>query len=514
MSKPNQSPLFIIFITVFIDLIGFGMIIPLSPYFAQNFGANSFEVGLLMAIYSGFQFVFSPFWGRLSDRIGRRPVLLVSLMGAALAHLLFGLAGSLTVLFIARAFAGLFGANISTAMAYIADVTGHKERSKGMGLIGAAFGLGFVFGPALGGMIASYSPTAVAYTASAICFLNFVWAFFKLKESRIGNTETKRPSRLTSFLQAFKKPVVSNLLLISFSASLAMAAMEASLFLYVKDLLGWSLQTASFGFAYVGIAMAFNQGFLVRKVLPKFGEPVLLLVGTFLFALSLALIALPPTVTSLAIAMTILALGVGFVNPSINGSISQLTSSDEQGETLGVVQSLSALARILGPPAGGWLYAVYSPHAPFAFGAGIAFIGFILVVAQYKKLPSGAKIKTEGATVNGGRDEMELGEVGLFQLRNLLQVVTPYLFFQLEMVSAPHSEKLTLLLKTVELLPSGDAKAALEAKNAPKHQPILLICENGSQSKKTASLLEASGYINVYRVAGGFQGLNRELASE
>jgi DHA1 family tetracycline resistance protein-like MFS transporter len=509
MSKPNKSPLFIIFITVFIDLVGFGMIIPLSPYFAQNFGANSLEVGLLMAIYSGFQFVFSPFWGRLSDRIGRRPVLLVSLMGAAISHLLFGLAGSLTVLFVARAFAGLFGANISTAMAYIADITGHKERSKGMGLIGAAFGLGFVFGPALGGIIASYSPEAVAYTASAICFLNFVWAYFKLKESRTGNSEMKRPSRLTSFLNGFKKPVVSNLLLISFCSSFAMSAMEVSLFLYVKDLLGWSLQTASFGFAYVGIAMAFNQGFLVRRLLPKFGEPVLLLVGMLVFAVSLGLTAMPPTVLSLAIAMTLLALGVGFVNPAINGSISQLTSSDEQGETLGVVQSLSALARILGPPLGGWLYAYYSPHAPFAFASGIGFVGFFLVLAQFKKLPSGAKISQTSS-----RKVAVLGEIGLFQLRNLIQVGAPYLFMQIGESKVAAAEELSILLRNREIVGAANAKAWLESKSASLQQPILLICENGSQSKKIASLLETAGYINVYLVAGGILGLNQELAEE
>lgn len=509
--KANRRPLFVIFMTVFIDLVGFGMIIPLSPYLAQKFGADSFQVGLLMAIYSGFQFFFSPFWGRLSDRIGRRPVLLISLFGSAASHLVFGIAGSLTVLFAARAFAGLFGANISTAMAYIADITGEKERSKGMGLIGAAFGLGFVCGPALGGIIAIYKPEYVAFAASFICFANFAMAFFVLKESlspEVRANLKKRGSRVASFIRAFRVPILNSLLAISFLTAFGLSAMEASLFLYVKDVFGWSLEHASFGFAYVGIAMAFNQGFLVRRLLPKYGEPPLLLFGTLLFASALLLTGFASHVWMLGVSMTLLALGSGFVNPSVNGSVSLLSEANQQGEAMGVVQSLSALARILGPPIGGYLYAAFAPSAPFYFGGASAMLAFVLVAVQYRKLPSAAKA---GSAEANGRHPIDVGQIGRFQLQNITAQELPYVFVNLESspLEIPSGDE-RMFAKMVQIAPR-DLVSRLPSLSADKQYPVLLIDRDGSLSAKAARDLTIAGYMNVFTVAGGMVGFVKDL---
>ncbi|NJM09791.1 MAG: TCR/Tet family MFS transporter [Bdellovibrionaceae bacterium] len=289
----KDKRLIIIFVTVFVDLVGFGIIIPMNPYLAGKYGATPLQVGLLMSVYSLFQFIFAPVWGQLSDRYGRRPVILVSLLGAALAHTGFAFATSLTGLLIARGLAGLFGGNISAAMAYIADITAEKDRSKGMGLIGAAFGLGFICGPVLGGVFGEigrgmgttppFNESFPALIAGLICFVNFLSALKFLPESRRGVASTSRGFRFQRIYQALGKPVVGGLMMLAFLNAFAMAHIEASLFLYVQDHFAWSQTKASFGFAYIGVIMVFTQGYLIRKLLPKYGERRLLLLG-FVFS--------------------------------------------------------------------------------------------------------------------------------------------------------------------------------------------------------------------------------------
>jgi MFS transporter, DHA1 family, tetracycline resistance protein len=385
----NRNPLLVIFLTVFIDLVGFGMIIPLSPFLATNFGADAFQVGLLMAVYSGAQFLFAPLWGQISDRFGRRPVILVSLVGAGLAHILFGLASSLWLLFLARGLAGLCGANISTAMAYIADVTDEKDRSKGMGLVGAAFGLGFVLGPAIGGFFSRFGFSVPAFVAAGICLANAALAFFVLPESlppeRRGKGGVQQIGRFARIQKHFRNPQVSALLAGAFLLSFALSNMEASLFLLVKDRFGWGLDKASFGFAYVGIVMAFTQGFLIRKLLPRFGEESLMLGGSLLFAVGMFTVGVGPAVIWAALGMTALAVGNGLFNPSVQGRVSVLTSPQEQGEVMGVLQSLSALARIFGPPLGGLLYDHSGMSSPFLLATVLACVVAWIVHRFVKK---------------------------------------------------------------------------------------------------------------------------------
>ena len=399
----KDKRLLIIFFTVFIDLVGFGIIIPMNPYLAEAFGATPFKVGLLMSVYSLLQFIFSPLWGQLSDRIGRRPVILISLLGASCAHLAFAFAGSFWALVVARAFAGLFGGNLSSAMAYIADITPEKDRSKGMGLIGAAFGLGFILGPAIGGICADLgkalgtSPplgqSFPAVVAALICFLNFLFAIRALPESL--NKDSKavvRGHRLQRIAQALATPTLNVLMLMLFLNTFALAHVEATLFLYVQDKFGWTLSQASFGFAYIGVIMVFTQGYLIRKVLPRFGERSLLAVGLILSAVGFALAGWAGQLWLMAIGVTFLGLGNGLTNPSLNGSISLVSGKDVQGNNLGVSQSLSSLARILGPPTGGALYQQIGTSTPFMAAAVVCVLAWLAMWSVRSALPEGGRV--------------------------------------------------------------------------------------------------------------------------
>ncbi|MGZ3722207.1 MAG: MFS transporter [Bdellovibrionales bacterium] len=399
----KDKRLLIIFLTVFIDLVGFGIIIPMNPYLAEAFGASPLQVGLLMSVYSLMQFIFSPIWGQLSDRIGRRPVILISLLGASVAHLAFAFAPSFWVLVLARAFAGLFGGNLSTAMAYIADITTEKDRSKGMGMIGAAFGLGFILGPSMGGIFADvgksigslppFGQSFPAVVASAICFLNFLFAIKYLPESRVpGSAEVRQyGTRFTRIFQALSTPVLNVLMLLLFLNTFALAHVEATLFLYVQDKFHWTLSQASFGFAYIGVIMVITQGYLIRKFMPKYGERNILIVGFILSAIGFAISSLASEVLGLAVGVTALGFGNGLANPSLNGSISLTSGKDVQGNNLGVSQSLSSMARILGPPTGGLLYQRISPSTPFLAAALVMVFGLIVAWSIRGRMPQGGK---------------------------------------------------------------------------------------------------------------------------
>lgn len=396
----KDKRLLIIFVTVFIDLVGFGIIIPMNPYLAKSFGATAFEVGLLMSVYSLAQFIFAPVWGQLSDKYGRRPIILWSLIGAGLAHIAFGFAGSLMGLILARTFAGVFGGNISTAMAYIADITPDKDRSKGMGLIGAAFGLGFVCGPFLGGLLAQvglqfgneppFGESFPAIVAGAICLVNAAFALKFLPESRDPSNIQAKSGRFKKIALALGTPVLGLLMVLSFLSTFAMAHIEAALFLRMRDDFSWTIIQASFGFAYVGLVMVFTQGYFIRKMMPKYGERRLLLVGLVLSAMAYGLLALPNSLTLIGVGVTLLALGNGLVNPSVNGAISLMSGKDVQGNNLGVSQSLASLARVLGPPAGGYLY--ISGHGiPFAAAAVLCGLGILLAFKAGGSIPERGK---------------------------------------------------------------------------------------------------------------------------
>lgn len=400
-----KKPLIVIFFTVFIYLLGFGMIIPVLPLLSIHYGASAWEAGLLMSSYSLMQFIFAPFWGKLSDRYGRRPILMWCLLGEVISYLVLASSRSLEMLFVARLLTGFFGASISTASAYVSDVTTPENRSKGMALIGAAFGLGFLFGPAIGGgltvfaesistdvgFIASFS----SYGVAILCLGTFIFAYFNLTESisaevREKNSAIKR-ERLSNMLHYFKTPVVSPLITSFALVTLSMAMMEATLVLYMKDRFNWSIKEVSFGFAYIGVIIVFTQGYLVRKLIPRFGEKNLLRVGLFSMGMGFAGIGLATSIPMMGVVMTLVSLGSGLVNPSILGSISLLVPADEQGIAMGTTQSLSALGRVIGPAVGGFLFQSAAKNSPFLLGGGLTFFALSIIYIIYKSLPDHGK---------------------------------------------------------------------------------------------------------------------------
>jgi multidrug resistance protein len=399
--EAKKSQLAIIFVTVFLYLVGFGVIIPITPMLAKNFGASGFQVGLLLSVYSFMQFLFAPFWGRLSDRYGRRPILLFCLIGEFFSYIAFGLARNIEMLFLARTLAGFFGASLSTASAYISDITPPQERSKGMALIGAAFGLGFLVGPALGGGLAvwgghissapHFDTSFAAFGVSLLCVINFMFGLKFLKESLTEKApHQEQRHRFERLFRYLRSGLMGKLIGVFFLTSLAMSTMEATLVLFVGDRFHWTVKEVSFGFAYIGLITILSQGFLVRRLLPRVGERKMLVAGLSMMMVALALIAASSTLWILAVAQTFLAFGYSFANPSTMGSISLLANQKEQGEALGTTQGTASLGRIIGPATGGWLYQNIGMGTPFLTGSLIACVALGIVLANFAHLPNSA----------------------------------------------------------------------------------------------------------------------------
>ncbi len=342
--------------------------------------ASPQQVTVLMAVFSLMSMLAAPFWGRLSDRVGRRPVLMVSMAAAALAYLWMGFATALWMLFAARALAGVCAGNISAAQAYIADVTPPEKRARGMGLIGAAFGLGFIVGPALGGVVAGNNlATADMRTpgliAAALSLTALLGVLFVLKESLpSGLPERPRKSRAVALREALGRKALGRLLVVFFLAILAFAGMEATFALWAMAQFGWGPAQIGYVFTYVGLLSAVMQGGLIGRLTTRFGEEKLLIAGLSLIALGLVLISLARDLPVLVGAVSGLALGMGAMQPSLNSLISRRAGAEEQGEIMGVAQSVASLSRVLGPLLAGALFAGLGRDSPFLFGT-------VLVVA-------------------------------------------------------------------------------------------------------------------------------------
>ena len=395
----SRKPLLIIFITVFIDLLGFAIVLPLLPRYGRHFEATKPVLGLLMASFSAMQFLFAPLWGRLSDRIGRRPVLIVGLAGSTIFYTLFALVtqygnagpilglSPLIWLFITRSGAGIAGATIPTAQAYIADSTDEKSRGKGMAIIGAAFGIGFTFGPLLGAWFVSNdegvpSP-APGYVAAALSALATLAAIVLLPES-LKSDAASRPARkwfdAGAFSKAMSRPHVGLLLATIFLTTFAFAQFETTLSLLTKDL-GVGDQSNFYVFAYIGLILTLAQGMLVRRLLPKLGEFRMALIGTFLMMTGLGLIGVAATSGGMSLLWYVLpvcVVGFSCTTPSLNSLLSLNTRDDQQGEVLGVGQSVSSLARILGPIAGLSLLE-YGRSLPYWMATGLMAVGLLMV---------------------------------------------------------------------------------------------------------------------------------------
>ncbi len=381
-----MSPLVIIFITVFIDLLGFGIIIPLLPFYAESYGASAFAIGLLGTSFSLMQFVFSPIWGRWSDRIGRKPIILLGLMGSCLSYLALALATSLPLIFFARIIGGIAGANIPTAQAYIADVTTPENRARGMGMVGAAFGLGFIFGPAIGGLLSRISPEAPMWFASALCLANFTAAWFLLPESRTVSSATKTLGRLEAFKHALTKPVLVLLLSLYFLVTAAFSGFEATFALFSEARFGFTAASIGFLFAFIGVVLAVVQGVLVHKVVKHLGEARLIPAAIFCIALGIGLVPFAWSVPTLLVALGVLAVGMGFNNPSLTSMVSRLSDPDDQGGILGLASSLASLGRVFGPAWGGFLYDSYGMTPPYLSASGLMLVAFAVSFVGLSRL--------------------------------------------------------------------------------------------------------------------------------
>lgn len=376
----KKSPLFVIFLVVFIDLVGFGIVIPILPYYAKTFGASATTLGWLMTSYSAMQFVFAPVWGRLSDRIGRRPVLLGSMAGIALSMVVLGLAPSLLWLFIARSFAGICGANISTATAYIADVTSEKDRAKGMGLIGAAFGLGFIFGPAIGGVLSRFGYSVPMFAAAGLSLANIVFAYFKLAEppATLALRAQHRDRRFdrNALRETMGDPRARMAVLLFFIATVAVTQMEVTFALFMQARHGFGAQATGWLLAFMGIIMVVVQGGLIGRLSNRLGETRLILAGTIMMAMALVLMAQAYLLPGLLVGVGLLGFGNGITNPSLMSLASQGARPDRRGATMGVYQSAGSLARVVGPPAAGYLYDTFGIARPFLIAAALMATAF------------------------------------------------------------------------------------------------------------------------------------------
>lgn len=382
----KKSSLTIIFFTVFIDLLGFGLLIPILPTFAsKQLAISDFEIGVIVAAYSFMQFIFNPLIGSLSDKVGRRPIILTTLLLTSGSYLIFSFSNSFFLLLVSRIVAGIGGSNISVAQAYIADITTEKDRSKGMGMIGAAFGLGFVFGPLLGGILSEYGYEVVGYVAAAFSLSAFLFAVLFLKESlKIKNNATK------SNINVFSPKAYSILLtdkrltyfvLVYFVIIFSMANIYGTFALLGFKVYKFTDREIGYLFGVIGIIGAMVQGGLIRQLSKKYSEESLTLFGIFFMMIGLT--GLPYGINFLGVAIVgaLFAIGSGILQPTLLGLISKEVPGEKQGSVLGLNQSISALARVLGPLWGGIAYEYIGYQFPFLTGGLFTF--FTLIVSFY-----------------------------------------------------------------------------------------------------------------------------------
>jgi predicted MFS family arabinose efflux permease len=369
----------ILLLVVFIDLLGFGMVIPVMPRYAAELGAPTAWIGLLLTGYSAMQFVFAPIWGRLSDRVGRRPVLLGSIAMTAAGFVAYSLAPTFGWLLASRLFAGAATANLAIARAYVADVTTPETRARGMGLIGASFGLGFILGPALASWLSHWSLAAPGYAAAALSTVNGVAAFFILPEPA-NHTVAPHRSRFAALTGELRKVGIRRLLVTSLLSILAFSALEATFSLFAQDAHGLDQQHVGYLFAYIGVVAVVVQGGLIGPLTRRFGETRLLVAGLALQAVTFVALPFAASTAALLAVLAPMSVGSGLTNPSLSALLSRMARREDQGGTLGIGESASALGRIVGPEAGTYSYAHLSLAAPYLGGGLLMAVAAVLAM--------------------------------------------------------------------------------------------------------------------------------------
>jgi multidrug resistance protein len=363
-------------------MVGFGIVIPVLPLYAERFQASPMAIGWLTGIYSGMQIIFTPILGKLSDRFGRRPVLMLSLAGTAVGFALMGLADSLVLLFVARIISGVTGGNISIPQAYIADVTTPETRSKWMRLIGAAFGLGFTFGPMIGGIMSRISYSAPFYFAAALAAVNVVLLYFILPES-LSKEDRAKPHSDAPIVEVFRHGrggLFGIVVATYFFLVMGFTIMTAFFALFTSRRFGYDAHANGYLFGFIGIVTVIVQGGLIGRMVKMFGETALARAGLLITAVSLALLPFCHNLAWLLVACVGLSLGSGFASPPLNGLASQLVDRNWQGRALGVVQSAGSTARLLGPLLGGWLLMLDLHKPPARYGETAFYAAALLCV--------------------------------------------------------------------------------------------------------------------------------------
>lgn len=399
----QRSPMLFLFLTVLIDLLGVGIVLPLMPYYVKIVEQSSIPwladnraivVGALTASFALMQFLFAPMLGALSDRYGRRPILLVSLLGSALSYALFGVAEYLSflgvetvlaILFLGRILSGITGASISTAQAYIADVTTPENRAKGMGMIGAAFGLGFMLGPALGGLLSTISLAAPAFFAALLALANVVFGYFNLPESLPPERRTVAPVRgvnpLARVNALLQRPSIQPLLIGVFLLNLAFASLQSNFAVFSDVRFGFGPLDNALIFTLVGLLAVLMQGILIRRLVLAFGEARLAIVGMTLMAIGFVAIAFVPEAWMLFPVVGVVAIGSGMATPSLTSLISRRVAAHEQGTTLGGTQAITSLTMIAGPMFAGVAFDSIDAGAPYYLG-GVLIAAAVAVVSS------------------------------------------------------------------------------------------------------------------------------------
>jgi len=379
--------MYALFLIVFSNLLGFGIIIPLLPYYAEHFGANPNEVTLLMASYSLMQLIFSPILGRISDIYGRKKILVLCLIGSAISYFLLYFATNFALVLFARSVAGLFGSTTAIANAYVTETTSSINRSKGMGLIGAAFGLGFVFGPLIGGYFGGGDINNIDYKtpfffAFVVAIISCLLAYFILIEPKKRNKQFISINFLDSFkdlIDLFKIPALLFLIILSFLITFSFAGFETTFALWTERAMSWASRQTGYAFAFTALLVALIQGVFIGKLTKKFGELKLLITSCFLMLVGLFFITLSAqNLFYLTIALGILGISVGLGNPSLNSLLSKNLNKGIIGTSFGVVQSVGSLARILSPLAMGNLFYFFGKNSPYNFGAFLMFISLLI----------------------------------------------------------------------------------------------------------------------------------------
>ncbi len=394
----RKASLGTLFFTVFLDLLGFGLVVPFLPGVARDLGASDFVATVIATAFSFMQFLFIPLWGRLSDRVGRRPVLLWSIAASAVGMVFLGFSESLLALFAARVFSGIATSNIAVAQAYIADVTTPETRAKGMGMLGMGFGLGFIIGPFVGGELGRIpihgrEGALAAFVAAGLSVVNLVMATLTLPESlppelrgKPGGAGRRRLFDLAALKQVARFPGLAVAVAISFFGIFWFSGLEVTFRLFTLDAFGLNIAQTGRIFGFVGLVAVIVQGGLIGRLTKAFGEVRIIRVGLFILASGFALAGLSPGygVGVLLLGSTVIAAGNGLYTPSLSSYTSRQAGPEVQGLTLGVAQSMSALARVVGPLVGGFLYVVVGIRGPYLVGAcGLAAVALLAL-----RLPS------------------------------------------------------------------------------------------------------------------------------